>query len=128
MLMKKKILMVDDERDFCHFVKLNLERSGKYQVYTAYNGADGVAEAVKSKPDLILLDVVMHDMDGGEVAWHLLNDSATKGIPIIFLTAVLKATEAEQLRGGHQFLSKPITPEKLMNKIDARLGLSPGGR
>lgn len=125
--MKKKILMVDDEKDFCHFVKLNLERSGKYQVHTVFNGTDGISEAIKSKPDLILLDVVMRDMDGGEVAWRLMNDSKTRDIPIIFLTAVLQPYEAEQLRGKRQFLAKPITPENLINKIDARLGSSPKG-
>jgi CheY-like chemotaxis protein len=125
--MKKKILMVDDEKDFCHFVKLNLERSGKYQVHTVFSGSDGIAEAIKSKPDLILLDVVMQDMDGGEVAWRLMNDSKTKEIPIIFLTAVLQSSEAEQLKGRRQFLAKPITPEKLMNRIEARLGTSPKG-
>lgn len=127
-MLKKKILMVDDEKDFCHFVKLNLEKSGKYQVDTAFNGADGIAEAVRKKPDLILLDVVMQDMDGGEVAWTLMNDAATRGIPIIFLTAVLQPGEAEHLRGAHQFLAKPITPEKLMKKIDARLGFSTDSR
>lgn len=125
--MLKKILMVDDEKDFCHFVKLNLEKSGKYRVYTAFNGSDGIAEAVKNRPDLILLDVVMQDMHGGEVAWQIMNDSATKGIPIIFLTAVLKPSETEQLRSGHEFIAKPITPENLMKKIDARLGLKPCG-
>jgi CheY-like chemotaxis protein len=124
-MLKKKILMVDDEKDFCHFVKLNMERSGKYQVKTAFNGMDGIAEAVRSKPDLILLDIVMPDMSGGEVAWKLMNDSRTNDIPIIFITAVLQSTEAEQPRGRRQFLAKPITPEKLMNTIDASLGIFP---
>jgi len=111
---------------FCHSVKLNLEKSGKYQVHTVFKGTDGIAEAVRSKPELILLDVVMQDMNGGEVAWKLMNDSTTKDIPIIFITAVLQPTEAEQLRGRRQFLAKPITPEKLMNTIDASLGIFPG--
>jgi len=125
---KKKILIVDDEMDFCHFVKLNLEKSGKYQVETAFTGAAGFAEAMRSKPDLILLDIVMQDMDGGEVAWKLMNDSKTRDIPIIFITAVLRAAEAEALRGRRRFLAKPITLEKLMNEIESSLELSPSGR
>jgi len=125
-MVKKKILMVDDERDSCHFVKLNLEKSGKYQVQTAFNGLDGISEALKSKPDLILLDIVMKDMDGGEVAWKLMNNSEIRRIPIIFITAVLQPNEAEQIRGRHQFLAKPITPEKLLRKIDANFSIAQG--
>lgn len=125
--MKKRILMVDDEKDFCHFIKLNLEKSGRYQVQTAFSGSDGLARALESKPDLILLDVVMQDLDGGEVAWRLMNDTKTREIPIIFLTAVLQPAEAEQLKGRRQFLAKPISPEMLIKKIDARLSTIPKG-
>jgi len=61
---KKKILLVDDEEDFCFFVKLNLERTGKYQVFTATNGMEGIRLAKQLKPDLIFLDIVMPKMGG----------------------------------------------------------------
>lgn len=118
---KKLILMIDDEEDFCHFVKLNLEKTGKYRVLTALKGRDGIALAEAGRPDLVLLDIVMQDMDGGQVAWNLMNNELTKNIPIIFITAVLRPMEADQLKGKRHFLAKPVTPEKLMRKIDSAL-------
>ncbi len=119
----KKILLIDDEEDFCHFVKLNLERSGRFKVFTATRGSDGIRIIGDVKPDLILLDIVMQDMDGGEVAYNLKNSDNTKDIPIIFITAILRPAEEDKLRGKHHFLAKPITPDKLIKKIDAIMEL-----
>lgn len=118
---KKKIVMIDDEEDFCHFVKLNLEKTGRFTVYTATRGSEGIKKIGEVKPDLILLDIVMQDMDGGEVAFNLKKNSDTKDIPIIFITAILQPAEEDKLRGKHHFLSKPITPDKLIKKINAIL-------
>jgi len=120
-MLKQKILMVDDEQDFCYFVKLNLEKSGKYQVMTAFNGEEGLRLAEENKPDLILLDIVMQGMDGGEVAWKLINNEATKDIPVIFITALIQPGEGDKVIGKRNFLAKPVTPEKLMKKIDSAL-------
>lgn len=116
---KTKVVMIDDEEDFCHFVKLNLERSGRFKVFTATRGSDGIRVIEQVKPDMVLLDIVMQDMDGGEVALNLKNSSDTKDIPIIFITAILQPAEEDKLRGKHHFLAKPITPDKLIKKIDA---------
>jgi len=107
---KKTIVMIDDEEDFCHFVMLNLEKNGRFKVHTATRGSDGIRMIKELKPDLILLDIVMQDMDGGEVAFNLKKSSDTKDIPIIFITAILQPAEEDKLRGKHHFLSKPITP------------------
>lgn len=120
---KTKIVMIDDEEDFCYFVKLNLERLGRFKVFTSTGGSDGIDLIDQVEPDLILLDIVMQDMDGGEVALHLKNNSRTKDIPIIFITAILQPAEEDKLRGEHHFLAKPITPEELIKKIDAILDL-----
>ena len=64
---KKTILIVDDEEDFCHFVKLNLEQTGNFDVLTAFNGADGISMAQRYQPDLILLDIIMPNMTGTQV-------------------------------------------------------------
>jgi len=116
---KIKLVMIDDEEDFCHFVRLNLEKSGRFKVFTATRGSDGIALIEQAKPDLILLDIVMQDMDGGEVAYNLKNSDNTKDIPIIFITAILQPAEEDKLRGKHHFMAKPITPDKLIEKIDA---------
>ena len=90
---KKTILIVDDEEDFCHFVKLNLEQTGNFDVLTAFNGADGISMAQRYQPDLILLDIIMPNMTGTQVAEALRNDKVTKDIPIIFVTAIVKRGE-----------------------------------
>ncbi|MDP2839050.1 MAG: response regulator, partial [Syntrophales bacterium] len=90
---KKTILIIDDEEDFCHFVKLNLEQTGNFEVLTAYNGADGISMAKRYQPDLILLDIIMPTMTGTQVAESLRNDKSTKDIPIIFVTAIVKRGE-----------------------------------
>ncbi len=65
--MDKKILVIDDEEDFCYFVKQNLEAISNYKVITASKGKKGIQIARKEKPDLILLDIMMPGMDGFEV-------------------------------------------------------------
>lgn len=65
---EKKILIVDDEEDFTKLIKLNLERTGEYEVEIENGGLRGLAAAREFKPDLILLDILMPDMEGGEVA------------------------------------------------------------
>ncbi|MEN6464894.1 MAG: response regulator [Syntrophaceae bacterium] len=120
---KKTIVMIDDEEDFCHFVKLNLEKNGRFKVYTATRGSDGISIIGQVKPDLILLDIVMQDMDGGEVAFNLKKSGDTKDIPIIFITAILQPAEEDKLRGKHHFLSKPITPDRLIKKINTILDM-----
>ena len=117
---KKKILIIDDEENFTKLVKLNLERTGEYEVRTGNNGLQGLIAAKEFKPDLILLDILMTDMDGGEVAYQLNNEEATKNIPIVFLTAVIRKEEVEKSGGvisGHPFIAKPVTAEELIDCI-----------
>ena len=81
----KKILLVDDEEeDFCFFSRMFLERTGRYQVHTVYNDFEALKEARALLPYLILLDIVMPDMPGDEVAIKLMDDSSTRDIPIVF--------------------------------------------
>ena len=118
---RRKILIVDDEYDFCFFVKLNLQKTGKYQVFTATNGVEGISLAKQLKPDLILLDIRMPKMGGTEVAEILLEDESTRTIPFVFVTAMIKNYEITK-HGGHiggrDFIAKPVTPEKLIEKIE----------
>ncbi|MDD5613885.1 MAG: response regulator, partial [Candidatus Omnitrophica bacterium] len=88
--MRKKVLLIDDEEDFCHFVKLNLEDTGKFEVFTSGNGSEGIEIAKNEKPDIILLDLLMPVMDGSEVAEHLLRNEPTRKIPIVFVTALIR--------------------------------------
>ncbi len=125
--MSKKILLIDDEEDFCHFVKLNLEDTGKFEVSTATNGSEGLELAKEKRPDLILLDLLMPIMDGSEVAEHLLKDEATKNIPIVFVTALTRKKEVDShygTIGGRTFLAKPVTPEELIKCIERVLEIA----
>jgi len=121
---KKTILIIDDEEDFSHFVKLNLEDTGAFEVITAINGPDGIDMANRYQPDLILLDIIMPNMTGTQVAEVLRNDKATKDIPIIFVTAIVKRGEVggkEYHFGGNYFIFKPVKLDELLTEIESKL-------
>lgn len=116
---KARILIVDDEADFVFFLKLNLEKTGKYQVYAHTDPYAAIKSAEIFKPDVALLDIMMPKMDGGELAWQLRNREETKDTPVLFLTALLNHDEERsEINSTNQFISKPITPAALMEKID----------
>ena len=120
---KKKILIIDDEKDFTAMVKLNLEGTGKYEVMEENKGVNGVAAARQFNPDLILLDLLMLDMEGSEVASRLEKDASVKDIPIVFLTAMIAKKEVEDKRDikGRVFVAKPVDSEKLINVIEKNI-------
>jgi len=118
---KKKILIIDDEEQFTKIVKLNLEHTGKYEVRTENRGALGLAAAKEFKPDLILLDILMPDMEGSEVSAQFKNDKDTENIPFVFLTAIAKKEEIEASQGvigGHLFIAKPVSVKELTDCIE----------
>lgn len=119
---KKRILLVDDEDGFTKIVKLNLEATGRYEVRVENRGESTVPAAKEFKPDLILLDVVMPDLDGVDVYDLVSCDEELKDIPVVFLTAIVTPNEANLqeggMIGGHIFLAKPITTEKLIKCIE----------
>lgn len=119
----KKILIVDDEKDFCYFIKENLEMGGKYQVFVAFNGKDGLSAAASHKPDLILLDVMMPRIDGFTVLKELKSKEDTMQIPVIMLTAVSaeEAKEKAQSMYDEDYIIKPVGISFLKEKIEAVL-------
>ncbi len=123
-MMKKRILIIDDERDFCRMVKFNLERTKQYEVLFATDGRSGIEIARSKKPDLILLDIRMPKMSGGEIAEELLEDPSTNKIPIVFLTALVKKEEVAKQSGyisGRPFIAKPVTSQDLIKRIEEEL-------
>ncbi len=122
-MQKKKILIIDDEIEACNFSKSILERRG-FSVLVAYQGSVGLEMAKREKPDLILLDIMLPDMDGSEIAQNLLEDEATKNIPIVFITALARKNEIEKESGfikGRKFVAKPITAEELVRVVEETL-------
>ena len=121
---KQRILVIDDEVTFTKMLRLNLEKTGRFEVREENRGRRGAAAARDFKPHLIFLDVIMPDVDGGEVAAHIQSDSRFKDVPIVFLTATVSPREvgAEGARrGGLLFLAKPVTTEQLIECIDKLL-------
>lgn len=121
----KKILIIDDEKDFCDTIKEGLESATSFEVAVCSKSALAF-EAIKStKPDLILLDIMMPHITGPEIATQLKNSEETKNIPIVFLTAVLKEEEAEKQKhriGGEYFLGKPVKMEELLYMVNRLIG------
>lgn len=119
----KKILIIDDEPDFCFFVKENLEQTGTYTVLTAHGGAEGLAVALKERPDLVLLDLLMPNIDGATVYKELDAHEATTAIPVIILTAIDAEAAREripELPAG-AILTKPVQLADLKARIEAML-------
>ena len=117
----KKVLLIDDEENFCRALKKGLEMRSNFYVLTATRGDEGIILAKAQKPDIILLDVMMPDKAGTEVAEELLEDQATSSIPIIFVTALVKEDEIEKSRGivgGRAFMPKPVMIDELIEKIN----------
>jgi CheY-like chemotaxis protein len=119
---KPKILIVDDEKGFTKLTRLTLP---DYEICEENNPSRALETARRFKPDLILLDVVMPEADGGDIAAQIRADAGLKRVPIIFLTAIVteKETEKRQLFGGYPFISKPVTPEKLVEQIEKHLAV-----
>jgi CheY-like chemotaxis protein len=121
---KVTILMIDDEKDVCVFLKSILERTKKFQVVTATNPLDGLALARVIHPDIIFLDIMMPEMSGTEVADNLSLDKATKDIPIVFSSVLVRDEEVKQNNGsicGRYFMSKPVSAEKIIACFDLLL-------
>ena len=123
-MINKRILVVDDEPSVTRNLKLNLESGGGYEVLGENIATNALSAARKFKPDLILLDVMMPGMDGGEVVARLRADPLFRDTSIIFLTAIVSNEETdghEKLSGGETFLAKPVDTEELIKCIEQTL-------
>jgi CheY-like chemotaxis protein len=127
-----KVVMIDDEEEICNLTKMILEKTGRYEVKTAVKATQGIDLVKTLKPDLVLLDVLMPEMDGAEVTERLIEDDSTKTIPIVYLTGLAipmvfltALVENEDLKdhagqfGGHYFIQKPVAAAELVDRLDA---------
>lgn len=123
MIKKKKILLVDDEKDLVEELSLRLEASD-WEVLTATNGQEGLEKAKKEKPDLILLDIVMNEMNGYQVCHDLKSGLQTQSIPIIVLTARTQKSDKDwaQECKADDYMIKPYEIDLLLQKIRQHLG------
>ena len=120
--MAYRILLIDDEADILEFVKYNLERDG-YEVSTASNGAEGLEVALKVKPHLILLDMMMPVLDGIETCKAIRQSPVLKNVMVVFLSAV--GTEETMVQGygagADDYINKPIEMNVLRSRVQAIL-------
>ncbi|MGH7217416.1 MAG: response regulator transcription factor [Nitrospiraceae bacterium] len=117
---RKKILIVEDEHDILQLIKLYLEKEG-YQTVSAKTGMDGLRQAKQEKPNLVVLDLMLPEIDGFEVCKRLRSAPATAMLPIIMLTA--KAEESDTIigleLGADDYITKPFSPKTLVARIKA---------
>lgn len=122
--MNRKILIVDDEEDVRAIAKLGLEMAAGWNVLTASSGQEALKVAATHKPDVILLDMMMPDMDGRATLQQLKANPATKKIPVILLTAKLQQSDRESFTDMDvaAIFAKPFRPLKLAEQISQVLG------
>lgn len=117
------MLIVDDEDDIRRVAGLSLARVGGMDVVEAASGAEALRVAEEARPDVVLLDVMMPELDGPATLRSLRDNPATSRIPVVFLTAKAMSSETERLRnlGARGVLTKPFDPVKLPDALRAVL-------
>ncbi|MDO9349095.1 MAG: response regulator [Anaerolineales bacterium] len=123
----KRVLCIEDEAEMIDLIRLILGRRG-FEVKGANGGLEGLEMIRKEKPDLVLLDLMMPDMDGWEVYQQMKADEATRDIPVIVVTA--KAQSIDKVLGLHiakvdDYIAKPFSPQELLASIDNVLAKRP---
>jgi twitching motility two-component system response regulator PilH len=115
-----KVLVVDDSPVDLEHLKTIIEGAG-YQVITATNGREAYEKAKKNRPDLILMDVVMEDVDGFEACRTITSDRETGKIPVVFVTSKNQKADRVwgELQGGRGMISKPYSKEQILDTISA---------
>lgn len=123
----KKILVVDDEEHVVAAIVTNLQLEG-YEVIPAYNGMEALELVREEKPDLVVLDVMMPEMNGWEVLQSLKTDPATENLPVIMLTALSQDRDIEKgwELEANAYLTKPFDPAKLIRIVREQFELLQG--
>lgn len=120
----RRVLVIDDDAVIVELLRVNFEMDD-YEVATALDGQSGLGMAIEDPPDVILLDVMMPELDGLEVARRLRGHEATAGVPIVFLSAKAQANDVaagEVL--GDAYITKPFDPLDLLETVSAVLSES----
>lgn len=122
---KKKILVVDDDVPLADSMKLVLEDTGNFDVCVETDSVSALATARNFQPDVVLLDIVMPGLDGGDVSAQLKQDPFLSSVPIIIVTALVANSEAGRDdgidSGGQMMIAKPVRFRKLLHAIETTL-------
>jgi CheY-like chemotaxis protein len=121
--MKTRVLIVDDNRRFVEGARAILQRTGQYTVCVETNALRALETARSFKPDLLLVDLVMPEIDGAELARQIGGDWALHDVPIVFVTALIAPEEANDARriDGHRISAKPHTAAELVRVVEENL-------
>jgi DNA-binding response OmpR family regulator len=123
------VLVIDDEKDLIELVRYNFEKDG-FRVLDAADGESGLSRAVREKPDVIILDLMLPGIDGFEVCRAMRSQSETSRIPIIVLTA--KTSETDRIvgleLGADDYMTKPFSPRELIARVKALIRRASGFR
>jgi CheY-like chemotaxis protein len=124
MVLVRRVLIIDDEDDIREVAALSLEATASWTILTASNGREGIATAIAERPDAILMDVMMPEMDGPTTFRMLQQDPQTAGIPVILLTAKVQGVDQRRFAGlgVAAVLFKPFDPLTLAAQISEVLG------
>jgi DNA-binding response OmpR family regulator len=122
---RKKIVCIEDEPEMIDLVRLILGRRG-FELIGAVGGREGLETVRQVKPDLVLLDLMMPDMDGWEIYQHMKADEELRNIPVIIVTA--KAQSIDKVLGLHiakvdDYITKPFGPQELIDSVNRVLGI-----
>jgi CheY-like chemotaxis protein len=120
-----RILIVDDEKVTTRLLRMTLEQTKRYEVREVNDSKQVLQAALAFHPDLIVLDVIMPDMDGGDVAAMLKDHPSLSKVPVVFLTATVRKSEVDArggVMGGYPFLAKPASTEAIVEFIEKNLG------
>jgi CheY-like chemotaxis protein len=122
---RKRIMVVDDEPSITRLLKLNLEADGRFEVRTVNAANHAIQAAREFHPDLILLDVMMPEVDGGTLASQMRQNLTLRNTPVVFLTAAATKEEVSSHGGkigGLPFLAKPVDLPEVIRCIEKHLG------
>jgi len=122
---KRKVLVVDDDRDLVELIVDVLERDGRFETRTVNNGFDAGMMVKEYRPDLIVLDVMLPDINGKEVCQRVRNDSSLDEVRIICISGMVEEDKVSELKaaGANDFLQKPFDTERLIERLCALLDI-----
>lgn len=117
---RKRILIVDDERDLVEMLVVRLNASGRFEVAAAFDGRDGLARAAQFRPDVALVDLAMPELDGWHVCRGLRDDARTRGVKVVIMTAWLSPDLGRRAasEGVSRLLLKPFEDAELFSALD----------
>lgn len=123
---RKRVLAVDDEKLIVLALRHNLQLAG-YEVLEAYDGREALAKIDSERPDLVILDVMMPELNGWDVLSCIRDDPELMDIPVIMLTAMGQESDEREgiLRGADVYLTKPYEPQQLVEMVQRLLGDDP---